>query len=145
MTADLTITRAFAAPVARVFEHITRPDLLAQWWGPEGIVAVEGQLDFTAPGPYDSTMINAQGQRFRVSGQVTSVVPGRRIAFTWAWHDADGQRGAESFVALDLAATRDGGTRLILTHGQLPNDAIRDSHESGWRSSLRRLVAQVDG
>jgi hypothetical protein len=40
---------------------------------------------------------------------------------------------------------RDGdGTLLTLTHEQFPDDAIRDSHQSGWNGALEKLAAFVE-
>jgi uncharacterized protein YndB with AHSA1/START domain len=145
MTAEpLRLERHYNVPLARVFEIVTRADLLAQWWGPEGIVRSVGDLDFTATGPWNSTMINAEGTRYKVSGQVTKVDPPNLVAFTWGWHDDADQRGNESHVTISLTEDA-GGTRFVLTHADLPNDEQVMRHNEGWTSSLRKLDAVVNG
>lgn len=142
MTEHLRLERLYKVPVERVFEAVTRPDMLAQWWGPVGIVRCTGALDFTRPGPWDSTMINAEGARYKVSGQVTTVKAPNLVAFTWGWHDDKDQRGHESHVQLELTEV-DGGTRFVLTHHDLPDDEQITNHNQGWSSSLTKLDALV--
>lgn len=138
MSELLRLERFYMVPVDRVFDVVTRADLLARWWGPEGIVRNEGALDFTAPGPWDSTMINGEGARYKVSGQVTTVRRPNLVAFTWGWHDDTDQRGAESHVTIELTEET-GGTRFVLTHRDLPDDESAARHNEGWTSSLRKL------
>ena len=143
MTEVLRLERLYKVPVDRVFEIVTQPEQLARWWGPEGIVRCFGALDFTATGPWDSTMINAEGARFKVSGQVTTVRKPNLVAFTWGWHDETDRRGAESHVTIELTE-EDGGTRFVLTHRGLSGEQA-ERHAEGWTSSLRKLARAVIG
>ena len=143
MTEQLRFERLYKVPVARVFDIVTQPALLAQWWGPEGIVRSDGHLDFSATGPWDSTMINGEGARYKVSGQVTKVDPPNVVAFTWGWHDGEDKRGDESHVTIELSE-EDGGTRFVMTHRGLSTKEAADNHNAGWSSSLRKLDAAVN-
>lgn len=143
MTKPVRLERQFAVPVDRVFDYVTRADLLMQWWGPEGIVRNIGNLDFTRPGPWDSTMINGEGARYKVSGQVTSVRRPNLVAFTWGWHDDNDRRGHESQVVIELSEAENGGTRFVLTHHDLPDQDQKNRHAEGWISSLRKLAAAL--
>ncbi|MCB1389612.1 MAG: SRPBCC domain-containing protein [Rhodobacteraceae bacterium] len=141
MTADpVRLERRYAVPIERVFDYMTRPELLAKWWGPEHIVRVEGDLDLQRPGPWNSTMISGEGTRHRVSGQVTTVRHPTLVAFTWGWHDEAGRRGHESHVTIELSV-EDGGTRLVLTHRDLADAEQVRLHGEGWTSTLRKLDA----
>ncbi|PVH29108.1 SRPBCC family protein [Pararhodobacter oceanensis] len=142
-TDDLRFERLYKVPVARVFEIVTQPEHLADWWGPEGIARCEGHLDFTAKGPWDSTMINQDGARFKVSGQVTKLDPPNIVAFTWGWHDENDARGDESHVTIELTE-EDGGTRFVMTHRGLSSKEAAEQHNRGWTSSLRKLDAAVN-
>ncbi|MFD3191608.1 SRPBCC domain-containing protein [Sedimentitalea sp. HM32M-2] len=136
--ADLHLERAFDLPANELFDWITRADKLLQWWGPEGMHVPEGDLDFSRTGPWYSVMQNADGQRYKVSGQVTHLEPPHGLGLTWAWHDDTDTRGAESHVTLRVVATET-GSRLIIDHRDLGDDAQADSHEKGWVSTLNKL------
>lgn len=135
---DLRLERTFRCSADTLFAFVTEPARLLEWWGPEGMHVPEGTLDFTREGPWDSVMQSAEGQRFKVSGQVTKVDPPHSVGFTWAWHDETGQRGAESHVTLTVKPDGD-GSRLVLDHRGLAGDDAAQSHEKGWSSSLDKL------
>ncbi len=136
---DLTITRSFDAAPEKVFDFVSKTEHLLKWWGPEGMTLPEHRLTLDRPGPWMSVMANAEGQRFKVSGQVTKVDPPLLIGFTWAWHDENDRRGVESHVTIRLVPAANGGTEFELHHVDLPNDDAAASHERGWSSALRKL------
>ena len=96
-------------------------------------------LAFEAVGPWMSVMMNADGERFKVSGHVTHVDPPHSVAFTWAWHDENDKRGVESHVTIKLVRAQGGGTEFALQHVDLPDDESAASHQQGWESTLRKL------
>ena len=75
---SLELTRAFAAPCARVVEFFTDAALLAEWWGPQGFSIPS--IEF-APGVGASYRIEMQppeGQAFALTGSLSpsrAVVP----------------------------------------------------------------------
>lgn len=135
---ELTLTRNFPLPPEQVFEFITRRDRLLQWWGPEGTTLPDEQLGFTTEGPWHSVIMNADGRRFKVSGEVVEVSPPHTIEFTWGWHDETDARGPESRVRIELYAEGE-GTRFVLHHRELADAESRSNHELGWTSSLGKL------
>jgi uncharacterized protein YndB with AHSA1/START domain len=139
---DLTITMTFAAPPETVFAFITERGRVLDWWGPESMSVPDEDLDFSRPGPWHSVFVNAEGKRYKVSGQVTEVSPPRAVAYTWGWHDETDARGPESRVRIELRPAA-GGTEFVLTHSGLPDDASRDNHRLGWSSSLEKLARRL--
>jgi uncharacterized protein YndB with AHSA1/START domain len=138
--ADLQLTRDFPVSPDRLFAAVTQQADLLQWWGPEGMHCPEHALDLSTLGPWHSVMVNAEGERFKVSGQVTSYDPPRSVGFTWAWHDPEDNRGAESHVTFTVTGT-ESGSRLVLDHRELGDEEIAANHDKGWSSSLRKLDA----
>ncbi len=136
--AELTIERVFNHPVEKVFAFVTKSEFLAQWWGPESMTVPVHQLNFETTGPWHSTMENADGEQFTVSGQVTHVNPPHSVGFTWAWHDDDNKRGADTHVQFTLIAQGD-ATKFTLHHTELANQDTADRHNAGWNSSLNKL------
>ncbi len=136
--ADLRIEREFPVTADRLFQALTTQAQLLQWWGPEGMHVPEHDLNLARLGPWYSVMVNSEGQRYKVSGQVTSYDPPRSVGFTWAWHDSDDIRGAESHVTFAVVKTAS-GAKLVLDHRELGDDEISANHQQGWTSSLRKL------
>lgn len=133
---DLVLQREFAHPIERVFTFISDPDLVMQWWGPDYVVSRKGQFDFTKPGPWELIMEIDDGRTVRVSGQVIKVTVPTEIHYTWAWDTPEG-RGHESNVTM-LLEPNGTGTKLTLTHANLPDDD-RNGHGEGWNSTLNNL------
>ncbi len=136
---DLTIKRHFPANPAKVFAFITEPEHLLKWWGPEGITVAEHQLDFSRPGPWMSVMVNSDGKRFKVSGEVVRISPTESVEFTWAWHDEQDMRGHESLVRLEVKSDGGDGTQFTLFHSGFADDDSAAHHNMGWTSSLAKL------
>lgn len=138
--ADLKLERDFPVSPDVLFAWISDGARLLQWWGPEGLHVPEHDLDFSRTGPWYSVMQNGEGQQFKVSGYVTHVDPPKSVGFTWAWHDDQDQRGAESHVTFSVIAT-ESGARLVLDHRELADAEAAANHNQGWTSSLRKLEA----
>ncbi len=129
MTIDLD------APVARVWEHLTNREKLAQWLMTSDFTAKVGsRFTFSAPpsGTWDGQLHCA----------VTELVEPERLAFTWNANDI----GAETLVTFQLEKIAS-GTRLTLTHtgfdGALPGATGR--HAAGWTRVLKSLENTVCG
>ncbi len=141
--ADLRLERDLDVTLDRLWEFISTPEGLIQWWGPEGLTVPDHNLDFTRLGPWHSVMVGAEGQRYKVSGQVTHVRPKTSVGFTWAWHDEADRRGPESHVTLALEPLAGDRTRLVLDHVDLPDAEAAQRHEEGWTSCLKKLERQL--
>lgn len=142
--ADLEMKRHFSAPPEMVFAFITKAEHVVQWWGPEGITLGEHQLDLTKPGPWDSVMLGEGDARYKVTGEVLTVEPEQSVTFTWAWHDDDDQRGAESTVHFSVVSDGQGGTNFTMLHSGLADDDAKDNHQGGWTSSFNKLERYAD-
>jgi uncharacterized protein YndB with AHSA1/START domain len=55
-TGVLRITRTFPATRERVFDALTKPEQVAQWWGPAGFSLPKAELDLRVGGTYRFTM-----------------------------------------------------------------------------------------
>jgi uncharacterized protein YndB with AHSA1/START domain len=86
-------------------------------------------------GGYRIVMRDPDGTLHDVAGVYREIVPGRRLAFTWAWR---GTPEAETLVEIDLRA-RNGGTELTLSHTKFAAEGVRDMHEKGWVGCVGRL------
>ncbi|MEO0370427.1 MAG: SRPBCC domain-containing protein [Pseudomonadota bacterium] len=140
---DIRIEREFAVSPERLFQALTNGKETLSWFGPEGSRVTDGQTDFTKTGPWFAEMISAQGNRFKVSGQITHVTPPRSVGYTWGWHDHDDVRGQESFVTLTVEPAAK-GAKLIIDHRGLGDDVIGASHTQGWNSSLASLAVYLE-
>ncbi len=141
---DVEFIRDYAVGVARLWEAVTCPDQIVQWFGTEGVRLESCDMDLRGTGPWVCVMIGTDsGNRFKVSGQVTHVSPPDAggvgsVGFTWAWHDEADARGPESHVTFAVQPI-DTGARFTLTHRNLATLEAAQNHSRGWLSTLSRL------
>src|SRR6202011_773557 len=91
----LRLERLIPAPPENVFDAWTEPQILAQWWGPEGFTTPSPQVDLRVGGSYRTVMIAADGGEFIATGTYRGIERPRRLIFTWAW-EKEGARGHET-------------------------------------------------
>ena len=137
----LVLTRRFKAPREAVFRAWTRPEELAQWFGPKSISVRDVEIDLRPGGRYSLEMYEPDGV-YPLSGVYREVKAPERLVFTWVWGHGD-IAGVEMLVTLDFAESKDGGTLLTLTHERLPSQSARDRHEQGWTSTLDCLTEHL--
>jgi uncharacterized protein YndB with AHSA1/START domain len=136
---SLTIKRRFAAPPAKVYQAWTDPQKMMRWYAPAGADTLIAEADARVGGRFRVLMRTADGEEHEARGVYREVVPDEKLVFTWAWR---GKPEWESLVT--VALRRDGdATVLTLTHEQLPDDAERDGHRSGWSGALDKLEKLV--
>ena len=134
----LAIKRFIKAPRDRVYAAWTDPAQLKQWFGPESVQTHELIADARVGGEFRWDLSNAEGEKMTVRGEYRELQPDKKIVFTWQWDDDEVWEKHTSVVTVELS-DRDGGTELVLTHEQLPNEKSRDGHMGGWNSALDKL------
>ena len=134
----LEMSRTFGAPRDRVFEAFTKPEALAQWWGPKGCTAPRVELDVQPGGAFAIDMHHASGQVHYLSGVYEEISPHDRPVFTWAWGQGD-DKGPPTHVTLEFLDVAT-GTEIILTHRGFPTDEARAQHGGGWTGCFDCLV-----
>jgi uncharacterized protein YndB with AHSA1/START domain len=144
-----------AAPPSRVFEAITDPTQVPQWWGQQGMYRVtEWKADLRPGGKWSSVGVGADGNSFRVEGEYLEVDPPRLLVHTWI---ANWSGNRETVVRWELEPTdvhglhpsgprRAGtGTLLKIRHTGFAGapDAAKD-HAAGWMRVLGWMQAYVE-
>jgi uncharacterized protein YndB with AHSA1/START domain len=127
------VERRVAVPPERVFAYFTDSAKWTAWQGTEAEIELR---------PGGSWRVNVTGDGF-ASGQVVEVVPNRRVVFTWGWEKNSPVLPGSTTVTIDLVPDGD-GTRIRLTHSDLPSDQV-DLHRAGWEHYASRLTAVVQG
>jgi uncharacterized protein YndB with AHSA1/START domain len=134
---SLHLERVLAAPVADVFELNTEPELLAQWWGPNGFSVPTIEMDARVGGRYRITMQPPVGDAFVLSGEYRAVDGPSRLEYTFRWDPPDPD-DRETVVSLSFRGTG-GATQLTIDQGEFATEARRVLHVQGWSESIDRL------
>jgi uncharacterized protein YndB with AHSA1/START domain len=139
------ISRSFNGPRELIWRFWTEPDLLASWFGPEGVtvppesVLVEPRVG----GRWELAMQNdLTGEFNSIRGRITVFLDPEYLEITM---DADTSAGSLEDVVLRLEFHDHGSrTRVTLHQGPFADD-IRDITLAGWTRSFVVLDSCVKG
>jgi uncharacterized protein YndB with AHSA1/START domain len=141
----LVISRVIDAPRALVFKVWSQPEHLARWFGPEDHSVPTCEMDFRPGGAYFFVLRSAAGKEHRLKGVYREIDPPKRLAFTWAWVDAEGSCSSQETL-VELTFEEEGDkTRLTLRQALFESSEARDAHNEGWSSSLNSLERYLAG
>jgi uncharacterized protein YndB with AHSA1/START domain len=129
----LVLERILPVPPAAVFRAWTYPDSLRVFMCAGEFTCALVDADVRVGGRFRVVMRNAE-RDVEHTGEYRIVDSPRRLAFTWV-SPFTGPAG--SLVTIDLSPHAR-GTRLVLTHEQLPSAEIV-GHNRGWTSILEKL------
>ena len=136
---EIRIERIFAAPRERVWQAMTEPALVAQWWGRGNEVVVErmelergGHWRFVEHGPH-----GAQG----FEGRYREVTPPERVVQTFEWDGMPGHVAVETMTLEDLG---DGRTRVVTVSMFFTQEERDGMLHSGMETGLNESYAALD-
>jgi uncharacterized protein YndB with AHSA1/START domain len=120
---EIVLTRTFDAPRSRVFDALTRPDLLERWHGPRGWSLVVCEVDLKPRGAYRFVRRRgASGADMAWGGVYREVVPPERLVhterFDRPWYPGEA-------VITTILDEREGRTTLTATQ-RYQSRAARD-------------------
>jgi uncharacterized protein YndB with AHSA1/START domain len=127
------------APRERVWEAITTPDLMKQWF-----FGVETETDWSEGSPIVHRG-DYQGQPYVDKGTVLTFDPPNRLAHTH-WSSVSGVPDApENYQTVTWSLTeRDGQTDLTVTDDNIRSAEARDASDQGWEAALAALKQLVE-
>lgn len=152
---DTVVAEIFiAAPPERVFQAISDPQQLSQWWGQKDLYRItERSADVRPGGKWSCSGVGVDGRKFGVEGEYLEVDPPRRLVHTWV---ATYMGPAKTVVYWDLepqpvhglhpsgpkkAGT---GTLVKLRHEGFADLQSAQSHGDGWKRVFGWLAAFVE-
>ncbi len=122
---DIVMTRTFDAPRDLVFEALTKPEHIRQWWGWSHWTMFRCEVDLRPGGAYYYNARSPEGQEVPMTGVFLEVEPPERIVFTEIYDVAPFNQGEPARVTAILHDLG-GQTRLTLT-STLPSKEVRDA------------------
>jgi uncharacterized protein YndB with AHSA1/START domain len=137
---SLTLVRRIRARPSIVFDALTTPDGIAQWWGPDAGPVLLAETDVRIGGRFRVRFRMLDGSEHESTGEYLEVVESKRLVMSWQWTSGGEpeEGGEESRIEIDLKST-DTGTEITFTHARLRTEASRVSHERGWTGALDKL------
>ena len=126
------------APAARVWEALTKPDLIKQWF-----FGVDTQTDWKVGSPIVHKG-EFQGKPYEDKGKIVRFEPGKVLEHT---HWSAGSKLADSpenyqHVTYSLNE-QNGKTELTITEVNLPSEEVKEMSEKSWKmvmGALKKLL-----
>jgi uncharacterized protein YndB with AHSA1/START domain len=107
---EIVTTREFDAPITLVFDVLTKPEHVRNWFAPFESEVTECSIDLRVGGSYHIVFVTEGGAECSFRGTYSEVEPPMRTVATWlfeGWPDAD------AVESMELHET-DGVTRLTI-------------------------------
>ena len=108
---DVLVTREFDAPIALVFDVLTKPEHVSKWFAPFTDRVTECSIDARVGGDYHIVFVTEDGTECSFRGTYLEIEAPTRIVATWlfeGWPDAD------AVETVELLET-EGVTKLTMT------------------------------
>ena len=139
---EIVITRTFNAPRALVYEALTNPEHVKNWWGPRQYGAVSATGEFRAGGRYRFAQRGPDGE-VAFSGEVREASP-ERIVYVEEYEAMPGH-GALTTVTLEERGAKTLMTVRSVYQSREDRDAvIASGMEWGARLSYLQLDEVID-
>jgi uncharacterized protein YndB with AHSA1/START domain len=143
---EIVTTREFDAPLTLVFDVLTKPEHVRNWFAPFACEMTECSIDLRVGGSYHMVFVTEDGTECSFRGTYPEVEPPTRTVQTWLF---EGWPGAEAVESVDLQETN-GVTTLTLKlafRDQAGRDHMTrsDGQEDSWNKMedyLRSLLEQ---
>ncbi len=136
---EILLEREFDAPRALVWEAMTNPEYVPQWWGPRRLTTMVEKMDVRPGGAWRFVQRDADGNEYGFRGEYREIVPPERIAFTFEFEGMPGHVCLESATFEDV----DGKTKVV-AHSVYQSVADRDGmNESGAEEFAPVGMAQL--
>jgi uncharacterized protein YndB with AHSA1/START domain len=138
---SVTLVRRIRARPSIVFDALTTPDGIAQWWGPDAGPVLLAETDVRIGGRFRVRFRRLDGTEHESAGEYLEIVKSKRLVMSWQWTNGgvSEEAGEVSRIEIDLKRI-DTGTEITFTHARLRTQASRASHEQGWAGALDKLV-----
>lgn len=129
-----TVSVAIAASPAAVWEALTTPEQIRQWF-----FGVETETDWTEGRPIVHRG-EYQGRAYEDKGTILRFEPERRLVHSH-WSPVSGRPGTpENYQEVTWAlAERDGTTELTVSETNLPDEQAKKTSEQAWAGALDGL------
>jgi uncharacterized protein YndB with AHSA1/START domain len=136
---SLSLVRRIRARPQAIFDAVTTPEGIAQWWGPDAGPVLVAETDPRVGGRFRVRFRKLDRTEHESSGEFLEIAPPERLVMSWRWKGRAADPG-ESRVEFTLKAVPE-GTELTFVHSQLQDDETCRSYEEGWTGALDKLEA----
>ncbi len=160
---QIVIERIFEAPVEKVWQAWTNPEMIKKWWGPKDFTAPFASVDFKVGGKYIYCMHGPEGSEWDKdmysAGVFKEIIPMEKIVVSDYFSDDLGNKISPTDVGQDenmpdemdvevrFEKVDENHTKLSIiytpqTESQY-NGMKESGMEEGWSTSLDKLASSL--
>ena len=130
---SLEIRRTIAAPVEKVFDAFTKPEIMERWFtrgAKQNQVVKVTELDLRVDGRLMLEVTTPKGDVYRLACEYREFERPRRLVFTFVWVSHPGH--GDSVVKVDLQPLGPSRTEVRFRQEEFLSAQARKDHEGGW-------------
>jgi len=131
---DVLIAREFKAPIALVFDVLTKPEHVSKWFAGPGEEMKECSIDLRVGGSYRFVFVTEDGIEMSFRGIYLEVAPPTRTVETWLF---EGRPDGEAIESQDLHEAR--GVTTLTVKLAFSDAAGRPTRFEGMEASFDRI------
>jgi uncharacterized protein YndB with AHSA1/START domain len=151
MTATL-VTQHVNAPRSSVYRAFVDANAVANWMVPEGMNSEVHEFEPREGGSFRISLTygaargvgKTSARTDTYHGRFVELVADERVVQVVEFESDDPAMHGEMTITIMLADAEE-GTEVIAVHDRLPRGLSAADNETGWRSSLAKLAALVEG
>lgn len=135
---EIVMTRTFNAPREMVFKASTKPEHVAQWWGPRGFTTV-CEIDLRPGGHWRFVQRGPDGNEYAFHGVYREVVPPERLVYTFEFEGMPGHVALETVTLQEHDGKTKMTDKLLFKSVEDRNGMLQSGMESGAAETWERL------
>ena len=139
-TGEMTYRRVHHAPAELLFDCMTQPEHLTQFWGPAGTTTPIGGItvDLRPGGVFETVMVNdADGSRYTMRAVYVEVRRPDRLV----WTEPETEGGI--ITTITFTELGDGRTEVVTHQANVPEPYRSREAQEGFQTSLDRFGAYL--
>jgi uncharacterized protein YndB with AHSA1/START domain len=158
--ADFVISRVFDAPRERVWQALTEPERLKDWWPPKTFTMIHASMDLRPGGIFHSGMRSVEGYKLWAKFIYREVAPLERLVFVNSFSNQAGEVKRNpvvptwpllTLIVIALEDEAGGKTKLTVTWSpheatEIERQTFNASHvglKATWSAAFDQLAAYL--
>ena len=137
------INRKFNCSPTSLFDWLTKPDLLAQWFGPPNYTIGMVQTDTRINGKYSIELVSPGDQHFFIEGEYLEINAPNSLEFALRYTGLP-TPPPESTVKIKLTAVGENECQLSLTQQFELAPTDMENRTKAWEYMLEKLANYAD-
>jgi uncharacterized protein YndB with AHSA1/START domain len=137
---EIIVTRVFDAPPELVFQTMTDPSLVPQWWGPRCLTTVVDQMDVRPGGLWRFINRELDGYEYAFHGVYHRVAPSEQLVYTVEFEGMPGHVLLETITFEELEGQTKITDQSVFQSVEDRDGMLMSGMEGGVLETLDRLA-----